>query len=135
MSAVMAAVSLGFIPAVGSSSSSRSGSLREGTRQLQASLVAVGQVLGQLVVPTGQARPGPAAPVPARPPLPPPAAAVASTARWSTKLARSWRCMPTSTFSSAVMFWKSRMFWNVRPMPAADHVVRPRAAQDAELVR
>ena len=25
--------------------------------------------------------------------------------------------MPTSVFSSAVMFWKSRMFWNVRPMP------------------
>ena len=25
--------------------------------------------------------------------------------------------MPTSTFSSAVMFWNSRMFWNVRPMP------------------
>ena len=31
----------------------------------------------------------------------------------------SWRCIPTSTFSSAVMFWNSRMFWNVRPMPAA----------------
>ena len=28
-------------------------------------------------------------------------------------------CMPTSTFSSAVMFWKRRMFWNVRPMPRA----------------
>ena len=28
-------------------------------------------------------------------------------------------CIPTSTFSSAVMFWKSRMFWNVRPMPRA----------------
>ena len=26
-------------------------------------------------------------------------------------------CMPTSTFSSAVMFWKRRMFWNVRPTP------------------
>ena len=26
-------------------------------------------------------------------------------------------CIPTSTFSSAVMFWKRRMFWNVRPMP------------------
>ncbi len=25
--------------------------------------------------------------------------------------------MPTRTFSSAVMFWKRRMFWNVRPMP------------------
>jgi len=27
-------------------------------------------------------------------------------------------CIPTRTFSSAVMFWKSRMFWNVRPIPA-----------------
>ncbi len=26
-------------------------------------------------------------------------------------------CIPTSTFSSAVMFWKRRMFWNVRPIP------------------
>ena len=26
-------------------------------------------------------------------------------------------CMPTRTFSSAVMFWKRRMFWKVRPMP------------------
>src|SRR5207244_2858143 len=26
-------------------------------------------------------------------------------------------CMPTSTFSSAVMFWNKRMFWNVRPIP------------------
>ena len=25
--------------------------------------------------------------------------------------------IPTSTFSSAVMFWKRRMFWNVRPIP------------------
>ena len=25
--------------------------------------------------------------------------------------------MPTSTFSSAVMFLKSRMFWKVRPIP------------------
>ena len=31
----------------------------------------------------------------------------------------SWRCIPTRTFSSAVMFWNSRMFWNVRPIPAA----------------
>ena len=27
-------------------------------------------------------------------------------------------CMPTRTFSSAVMFANSRMFWNVRPIPA-----------------
>ena len=26
-------------------------------------------------------------------------------------------CIPTSTFSSAVMFWNRRMFWNVRPIP------------------
>ncbi len=29
----------------------------------------------------------------------------------------SRQCMPTRTFSSAVMSWNSRMFWNVRPMP------------------
>ena len=28
-------------------------------------------------------------------------------------------CIPTSTFSSAVMFWNRRMFWNVRPTPAS----------------
>ena len=28
-------------------------------------------------------------------------------------------CMPTSTFSTAVMFANSRMFWNVRPTPSA----------------
>ena len=27
--------------------------------------------------------------------------------------------MPTSTFSSAVICAKRRMFWNVRPMPSA----------------
>ena len=26
-------------------------------------------------------------------------------------------CRPTMTFSSAVMFWNRRMFWNVREMP------------------
>ena len=31
-------------------------------------------------------------------------------------------CMPTSTFSSAVMFWNSRMFWKVRPMPRCVNV-------------
>jgi hypothetical protein len=29
----------------------------------------------------------------------------------------SRECMPTSVFSSAVMLWKRRMFWNVRPIP------------------
>ena len=27
-------------------------------------------------------------------------------------------CMPTRTFSSAVICGKRRMFWNVRPMPS-----------------
>ena len=31
----------------------------------------------------------------------------------------SRQCIPTSTFSSAVIWWNSRMFWNVRPMPSA----------------
>ena len=30
----------------------------------------------------------------------------------------SRECIPTSTFSSAVICWKSRMFWKVRPMPS-----------------
>ena len=33
-------------------------------------------------------------------------------------------CMPTSTFSSAVMFWNRRMFWKVRPMPRDGDRVR-----------
>ena len=28
------------------------------------------------------------------------------------------------------MFAKRRMFWNVRPMPGRDHVVRPGAPED-----
>ena len=31
----------------------------------------------------------------------------------------SRQCMPTRTFSSAVMCWKRRMFWNVRPIPSS----------------
>ena len=27
--------------------------------------------------------------------------------------------MPTSTFSSELIVWKRRMFWNVRPIPSA----------------
>ena len=50
----------------------------------------------------------------------------------STSCALSWVCIPTSTFSSAVMFWNRRMFWNVRPRPACDHVVGPGAPEDAE---
>ena len=30
----------------------------------------------------------------------------------------SRECIPTSTFSSAVICGKSRMFWNVRPIPS-----------------
>ncbi len=36
----------------------------------------------------------------------------------SAALAASLLCIPTRTFSRAVMFWKRRMFWNVRPIPA-----------------
>ena len=45
MRAVISAVSLGFMPAVGSSSSSRTGSLASARASLEATLVAVGQVL------------------------------------------------------------------------------------------
>ena len=29
------------------------------------------------------------------------------------------QCMPTRTFSSAVIWANRRMFWNVRPMPSS----------------
>ena len=29
------------------------------------------------------------------------------------------QCMPTSTFSSALIVGNRRMFWNVRPMPSS----------------
>jgi hypothetical protein len=32
---------------------------------------------------------------------------------------RRRQCIPTRTFSIAVMCWKSRMFWNVRPTPSS----------------
>ena len=50
----------------------------------------------------------------------------------SIRFVFSFVCMPTSTFSSAVMFWNRRMFWNVRPTARLDHVVRPRALEDPE---
>ena len=29
------------------------------------------------------------------------------------------QCMPTITFSSELIVWNSRMFWNVRPIPSS----------------
>ena len=111
---------VGFMPAVGSSSSSSSGRAPGRARSRGGA---------------GRRRAGSS---PARRPRPrrptrraarAPAAAAAASSRPLPRRGRASvidqvglaaaRCIPTSTFSSAVMFWKSRMFWNVRPMPAA----------------
>ena len=91
---------------------------RERARDLEAPLVAVREVARQLLVAIRQAdeRHELAARGPGRPPPRGSARRDAKTA--STSVARSRVCMPTSTFSMAVMFWKRRMFWNVRPTPA-----------------
>ena len=47
--------------------------------------------------------------------LPPVLRARAGSTSRASVLVRQYR--PTMTFSSAVMLWKSRMFWNVRAMP------------------
>ena len=78
---------------------------------LEPALVAVGEVLGQFVVLAGEpdereqlaafaaSRSSRGAPSRARERVPP------------------CRVMPTRTFSSTVMAWNRRMFWNVRAMP------------------
>ena len=58
MSSVRVSVSRGFMPAVGSSSSRSRGLGGERARDLEASLVAVGEVLGQLVLLVAQAHEG-----------------------------------------------------------------------------
>ena len=120
MSSVISAVSAGFMPAVGSSSSSSAGSLARARAISRRRWSPYGRFFGQLVVPTAQ--PDQRQPLASlgRRRLLFPRAGVDVDSRWSTMLDVSLRCIPTRTFSSAVMFWKSRMFWNVRPMPAGD---------------
>ena len=85
---------------------------------LEAALIAVGQVARQTRRRDRAARRRPATRAPAR-------AASASSRLWRREAEGGVdqrgvqpRCAcPTSTFSMAVMFANRRMFWNVRPMP------------------
>ena len=103
----------------------------QGAGDLQAALVAVGQVAGGDVVAALETH--------QRQQL---AAAIGGgrflarlTSRGEDGVERllcSLMCMPTSTFSSTVMFWKSRMFWKVRPMPACTMSFGRARLEDAE---
>ena len=112
---VKSAVSCGFMPAVGSSS--RELRLRSRAR-------------GRPRAAAGRRRRGCARPRRSRPRSPQklsssrPARRAWPPRAWPRRAQDRLRippcsraCIPTRTFSSAVMFWKRRMFWNVRPMP------------------
>ena len=90
---------------------------RQRTRDLQPALVAVGEVLGELVVD----RPRPAVAQQLARLLV--GLALLAADRGVPKIEPRIppfrrECMPTSTFSSAVICGNRRMFWNVRPMPS-----------------
>jgi len=106
------------IPAVGLVEEEEGGPRGEGAPDLEAALVAIGQVAGDLVGPSPEShgveqlrRPRPQGPLfrleapvsRQRAPQPAPTRA----------------CMPTRTFSTAVMLRKRRMFWKVRQTPRA----------------
>ncbi len=89
---------------------------RKGARDLEAALVPVGEIAGEL-----WSRP-------LRPENSSSSRARFRASRSSRLTLGVWRtlpriplfsreCMPTSVFSRAVMLWKRRMFWKVRPMP------------------
>ena len=90
---------------------------RERASDLEPPLVAVGEVLREVVLDAPQ---GPST----RAARAPRSRALASSLRTLGVLRTAVKtfpfrreCMPTSTFSSEVMFWKRRMFWKVRPTP------------------
>ncbi len=89
----------------------------EGPRDLQAPLVAVGETAGHVVGVVGE--PDAVEQRRARAPTArPPRGGSAGRARARpTDPSRMRACMPTRTFSMAVMLPKSRMFWNVRHTP------------------
>ena len=105
----------------------------ERPRDLEPALVAVGQVAWRARCPCPAARRARAAPRPA-------VSASFSSLPHPRRAEQRVRqvavahgvCIPTRTFSTAVMFWNRRMFWNVRPTPACDHVVGAGAAEDPE---
>ena len=102
---------------------------------LEPTLVAVRQVLGQVVAAAASGRPARAAPRPAT-------RASRSSRRLrgvessaSSRFALSWECMPTRTFSSGGHVLEEADVLE-RPADAGDdHVVRPRAAEDARAGR
>ena len=92
--------------------------MRQRARDLEPALVAVRQVLRQLVADAPQADVGEqllGAPIGG---LPPRVRAFGVLKKASAGLASMRACIPIITFSRAVMFLNRRMFWNVRPMPA-----------------
>ena len=111
-----AADSCGFMPAVGSSSSSTLRPQRQRPGHLEAALVAVGEVAGVLVGRLADADEVEQFAGESRPPAP--RGAAAACAGWCrTTPDFRWECIATMTFSSAVIRLNSRMFWNVRAMP------------------
>ena len=97
---------------------------RERARDLEPALVAVGEVLARVSSTFRRARSTRAARGRAR--ARPRSSRLIRGVRRIAPRSRPCRreCIPTSTFSSAVMFWKRRMFWNVRPMPRCGDRVR-----------
>ena len=102
--------SVEFRPAAGSSSSSSVGLAGERARDLDQALVAVGEAGDQFVGARRRGRRRSA------PPSPAPSSAAAPLGRSAYCPAARRR---SSTFSSAVIERNSRMFWKVRPSPAA----------------
>jgi len=110
-------VSRGFIPAVGSSRSSRSGSEPSARATSRRRWSPYGRFFA-----SWSSRPF--SPTRARSSRALTRAVVSSRrSRGVERIASiqvdpSFVCIPTRTFSIAVMFWKRRMFWKVRPRPA-----------------
>ena len=111
------------------------GSAGEGPRDLQASLVAVGQVLGELVLRAAQAHEGQQLAGPARRPPPPRRRWRASREHASSGFECSRECIPTSTFSQGGHVLEEADVLE-RPADARrDHVVGAGAPEDPEAVQ
>ena len=112
---------------------------RQRARNLEAALVAVGEVSRQEVGVAARCRRSRAVPARVRPDRASPRACCAGCAASRRARRRCVRtCRPTITFSSAVMSANRRMFWNVRAMPASATSCgcgRPRPAVELETAR